>query len=98
MQAATTGILSSTYHHRISEKAAVAADLLCNFAAGDFVASVGYDYTFKQSRLRGTIDSHGKVCALLEESLGPGVKLLLSGELDHLRGDHRFGFGMTVGE
>ena len=36
--------------------------------------------------------------ALLEESLAPGVKLQLSGVLDHSRHDHAFGFGMTFGE
>ena len=83
----------------MNEKAAVAADLLCNFTAQDFIASIGYDYTFaRQTRLRGTIDSQGKCAVLLEEHLGPGVKLSLSGELDHARADHRFGFGMTVGE
>jgi mitochondrial import receptor subunit TOM40 len=98
MQVATTGILSVTYHQKVSEKAGVAADFLLNSNAGESIAWVGYDYMFRNSRLRGTIDSHGKVAALLEEQLGPGIKLLLSGELDHFRQDHKFGFGMTVGE
>jgi mitochondrial import receptor subunit TOM40 len=87
-----------TYHQRVSDKAAVAADFLYNTNLRESVASVGYDYTFRQCRLRGSIDSNGKVAAFLEEQLGPGIKLLLSGELDHSRQDHKFGFGMTVGE
>jgi mitochondrial import receptor subunit TOM40 len=87
-----------TYHQKVSEKAAVAADFLVNTNMSEAVASVGYDYTLKQCRLRGSVDSNGKVAAFLEEQLGPGIKLLLSGELDHSRHDHKFGFGMTVGE
>lgn len=99
MQIATTGILSLTYHHRVNDKAALAADFLYNVGApSEACASVGYDYTFRQCRLRGSVDSNGKVAALLEEALAPGVRLLLSGELDHARADHKFGFGMTFGE
>lgn len=76
----------------------MAADLLINTSSRDAVASIGYDYTFRTSRLRGTVDSNGKVAAFLEEMLGPGVKLLLSGEVDHFRQDHKFGFGLSVGE
>ena len=98
MQLATTGVISMTYHQKINEKATVAADLLINSSMREAVASVGYDYTFRTSRLRGCIDSNGKVAAFLEEMLGPGIKLLLSGELDHSRQDHKFGFGLSVGE
>ena len=88
-----------TYHHRVNDKASLAADFLFNVGApGEACASVGYDYTFRQCRLRGSIDSSGKVAALLEELLAPGVRLILSGELDHARADHKFGFGMTFGE
>jgi mitochondrial import receptor subunit TOM40 len=96
---ATTGILSLTYYHRLNEKHALAADFLANIAVPqEATASVGYDYMFRQCRLRGSIDSNFKVSALLEESLAPGVKLQLSGTLDHARLDHAFGFGMTFGE
>jgi mitochondrial import receptor subunit TOM40 len=98
VQVATTGIVALSYHQKVSEKAGVAADFLFNPNAGESIASVGYDYMFRNSRLRGTVDSHGKVAAFLEETLVPGIKLLLSGELDHFRQDHKFGFGMTVGE
>jgi mitochondrial import receptor subunit TOM40 len=99
LQVATTGIVSLTYHQRINEKGSVAADFLYNWQQpSEAVASVGYDYQFRQCRLRGSVDSNGKVAALLEEALAPGVRLVLSGELDHYRSDHKFGFGMTMGE
>lgn len=58
----------------------------------------GYDYVLRQCRLRGRVDTDGRVGALLEERLNVGVSLVLSAELDHLRKDARFGIGMTVGE
>ena len=52
----------------------------------------------RQCRLRGRVDTDGRVGALLEERLNVGVSLSLSAELDHVRKDARFGIGMTVGE
>lgn len=60
--------------------------------------SIGYDYVLRQCRLRGRVDTDGRVGALLEERLNVGVSLVLSAELDHLRKDARFGIGMTIGE
>ncbi len=39
-----------------------------------------------------------QVAAYLEERLNVGVNFLLSAELDHIRKDFKFGFGLTVGE
>lgn len=61
-------------------------------------SSPGYDYVLRQCRLRGRVDTDGRVGALLEERLNVGVSLVLSAELDHPRKDARFGIGMTVGE
>jgi mitochondrial import receptor subunit TOM40 len=69
-----------------------------NWNAREASASFGYDYTFRQCRLRGKIDSNGVVAAYLEERLNVGVNFLLSAEVDHFKKDYKFGFGMTVGE
>lgn len=98
VQVATTGILSCTYFHKVNEKAQVATDFLWNTNLNEATASVGYDYHFRACRLRGNINSDGKIAACLEERLAPHVTLVLSAELDHARKDHKFGFGMTVGE
>uniref|UniRef100_A0A7S1WZK8 Mitochondrial import receptor subunit TOM40 n=1 Tax=Tetraselmis chuii TaxID=63592 RepID=A0A7S1WZK8_9CHLO len=97
-QLATTGLLSLTYTKKISEKAALASDFMWNWNAREASASFGYDYTFRQCRLRGKIDSNGVVAAYLEERLNVGVNFLLSAEVDHFKKDYKFGFGMTVGE
>eukprot|EP00850_Spirogloea_muscicola_P004557 SM000019S05101 [mRNA] locus=s19:929060:931200:- [translate_table: standard] len=51
-----------------------------------------------QCRLRGRVDTAGVVAAFLEERLNVGVTFLLSAEVDHVKKDYKFGFGMTVGE
>lgn len=97
-QIASTGIVSLTYTQRISEKVSLASDFMWNWNAKEATASIGYDYILRQCRLRGRVDSEGKVAALLEERVNQGVNFLLSGEIDHYKKDYKFGFGLTVGE
>jgi hypothetical protein len=69
VQIASTGILSLTYFHRLNDKHSLAADFLLNVnAPQDATASVGYDYFFRQCRLRGCIDSNFRVQVRLATS------------------------------
>mmetsp|Transcript_28694 Transcript_28694/g.80781 ORF Transcript_28694/g.80781 Transcript_28694/m.80781 type:complete len:331 (-) Transcript_28694:170-1162(-) len=97
-QLATTGLLSLTYTHRISEKASLATDFMWNWNAREATASCGYDHFFRQSRLRGKFDTNAVVSAYLEERINQTVNFLLSAEIDHFKKDYKFGFGMTIGE
>jgi mitochondrial import receptor subunit TOM40 len=97
-QIATTGLLSLTYCTKVSEKAMLASDFLWNWNQRNATASVGYDYILRQCRIRGRIDNHGVVSTYLEERLNVGLNLILSAEVDHANKNHKFGFGMTVGE
>jgi len=97
-QVATTGLLSLTYCMKVSEKAMLATDFLWNWNQRSATASVGYDYILRQCRIRGRIDNHGVVSTYLEERLNVGLNLILSAEVDHVNKNHKFGFGMTVGE
>lgn len=97
-QLASTGVVSMTYVHRVSDKVALAADFLHNWNSGESTATVGYDYVLRQCRLRGRVDTNGSVAAYLEERLNVGVNLLFSAEVDHWKKDYKFGFGMSVGE
>lgn len=76
----------------------MATDLMWNWNARDATASCGYDHFFRQSRLRGKIDTNGVVSAYLEEKINQSVNFLLSAEIDHFKKDYKFGFGMTIGE
>ncbi|XP_062196463.1 mitochondrial import receptor subunit TOM40-1-like isoform X1 [Phragmites australis] len=97
-QIASTGMVALSYVQKISEKVSLASDFMYNQMTKDVTASFGYDYMLRQCRLRGKVDTNGVVSALLEERLTPGVNFVLSAEVDHWKKDHRFGFGMTVGE
>lgn len=41
----------------------LSSDFMCNWNAKEATASFGYDYMLRQCRLRGRIDSEGKVPA-----------------------------------
>jgi len=96
-QIANTGMLSCTYHHKVSEKVFLASEFMWNWNLREATAAVGYDYILRQCRLRGKVDSSGVITAFLEERLNVGVNFVLSAEVDHFRKDYKFGFGMNVG-
>lgn len=97
-QVATTGLLSLTYTHKLSEKVHLATDFLWNWNQREATAAVGYDYTLRQCRLRGRVDSQGTVAMFLEERLNVGINFILSATVDNARKDYSFGFGLSVGE
>lgn len=97
-QVANTGLLSLSYLQRVNEKVALASEFMWNANSRESSAAFGYDYVLRQSRLRGRVDTEGKVGCSLEQRVNVGVTFLLSAEIDYARKDHKFGFGMTVGE
>nr|GEV48551.1 mitochondrial import receptor subunit TOM40-1-like [Tanacetum cinerariifolium] len=97
-QIATTGMVALGYVQKVSEKVSLASDLMYNYMSREAIASFGYDYRLHQSRLRGKIDSNGRISTYLEERLNMGLNFILSAEIDHKKKDYKFGFGLTVGE
>lgn len=91
-------MLSLSYTHKVADNLTMATEFLWNWNAREATAAVGYDYTFRTSRVRGRIDGDGKLGVLLEERLQPGITFSLSGEMDHYKKDHKFGIGFTLGE
>ena len=86
---------SQCYH---AMQVTLATEFLWNWNNREANAVVGYDYILRQCRLRGRIDTDGKVGAYLEERVNVGVNFILSAEIDHFNKNSRFGFGMAVGE
>ncbi|KAF8097296.1 hypothetical protein N665_0291s0005 [Sinapis alba] len=93
-QIASSGVAIMNYVHKVTDKISLAADFFYSFILRDGAASVGYDIMFRQSRVRGKIDSNGVVSAHVEEELCPGLGLLLSAEVDHVKKDYKFGLGV----
>jgi len=69
-QVANTGLVSLSYLQKVNEKVALASDFMYNVNAREASASFGYDYVLRQCRLRGRVDTDGKIAALLEERYG----------------------------
>lgn len=90
--------LQTSYHHRVSEKVELATEMqmLLVGPRKDAVTSVGAKFEYRQAVLRAQLDSTGRVGMVLEEKLFPGFSLLLSGEIDHVRSQSRFGVGITM--
>lgn len=98
MQLATTGIMSMGYAHKLSEKVTLASDFLWHWQSREATATVGFDCILRQCRLRGKIDTNGVVSSYVEERFAPGINFVLSAEIDHPHGNHKFGFGVVAGE
>ncbi|PVU97570.1 hypothetical protein BB559_001980 [Furculomyces boomerangus] len=60
------------------------------------VCTVGAKYEFTSATYRAQIDSGFKVNMLLEEKIAPGFSFLISGEMDHMKGENKFGFGLQL--
>ncbi|KAJ1515146.1 translocase of outer mitochondrial membrane [Coelomomyces lativittatus] len=92
----TFGSLHCSYLHPISNKVELASEwhAMCNAKSRESVLSVGAKYEFKHSTFKTMLDSQGKITSLLEQKLAPGISFLLSGELDHLKGASKFGYGL----
>lgn len=97
-QVANTGLISLSYLQKVNEKVSLVSDFMYNSNAREASASFGYDYVLRQCRLRGRLDTDGKIAAFLEERVNVGVTFILSAEVDYPKKDYKFGFGMTVGE
>ncbi|KAJ1996722.1 translocase of outer mitochondrial membrane [Coemansia thaxteri] len=94
-----SNVLSTSYWRKISDKCEAGAELqLLNVPSQgrrEASCSVGVKYEFAASTIRAMADSFGKVSMLLEEKIAPGFSFLVSGELDHLKGENKFGVGLN---
>jgi len=90
------GAMSAAYYLRYSEKVDFGTEIQLLTAGGrrEAVATVGGKFEFRRSTFRGQVDTTGKVSAVLEEKIVPGFSFLISGEMDHGKGQSRFGVGM----
>ncbi|KAG0224851.1 eukaryotic porin/Tom40 [Mortierella sp. GBAus27b] len=90
------GALQASYYLRYSDKVDFGTEIQVVSAGGrrDAVATVAGKFEFRRSTFRGQVDTTGKVSAVLEEKIVPGFSFLVSGEMDHGKGQSRFGVGM----
>jgi mitochondrial import receptor subunit TOM40 len=92
------GILQASYYQRVNEKVDLGTELQLVAVQGrrQAVCNVGAKWEFSKSTFRGQIDTTGKVSAVMEEKLVPGISFFICGELDHAKTESRFGLGLTM--
>ncbi|KAA8491902.1 Mitochondrial import receptor subunit TOM40-1 [Porphyridium purpureum] len=95
---ASYGPVIVSFVRKVSARCALACEMFWDSRSRESLCTVGYKYDLNKASLIGQFDSNGRVAAYVEEKLNPGLSLLLSGELDHAKGDYRFGFGLQIGQ
>jgi mitochondrial import receptor subunit TOM40 len=94
---ASFGPVVASYVHRVNPRVSLAAELFWDTRSRESYVTAGYKFDLRSATVIGQVTSLGKVAALLEEKLSPGVSFLLSGEIDHWQQQYKFGFGLQVG-
>lgn len=87
-----------SYVHKVSGRLELGTDLqiMPIGPRRDAIGTMAAKFDYRQALIRGQIDTLGRVGIVYEEKLFPGFSMLLSGEIDHIRGASRFGFGINL--
>ncbi|KAJ3179154.1 translocase of outer mitochondrial membrane [Geranomyces variabilis] len=102
-----TGLVHSSYWRRINQRLEVCAEmqlLLTPFSKmgpgrREGLATLGFKLDTIHSTMRGQVDTTGRLSAILEERIAPGIGFQLSGEIDYAKGGGgagRVGIGFVM--
>lgn len=80
------------YLRRVSDRLSLASEYSYSFGDMQSTMCAGYEYTFRNARIQGMIDSAGKVKCFANDAMGFGV----SGTIDYVNEDYKFGFMMQI--
>jgi len=58
--------------------------------------SFGAEFNLKQSKVSTVIDGGGAIKTVLEAKLGPQQTLTFSAEMDHMKDQFKFGYGINI--
>ncbi|KAJ3039049.1 translocase of outer mitochondrial membrane [Rhizophlyctis rosea] len=105
--APSSGLLHSTYWRRLNQRLEVSAELQALLSKGsrmgegrrEGIATVGFKLDTISATIRGQVDSQGRLSAVVEERIAPGIALQLAGEIDYGKGGGgagRVGAGFTL--
>jgi mitochondrial import receptor subunit TOM40 len=94
---ASFGPVVASYVHRVNPRVSLATELFWDARSRESYLTAGYKFDLRSATVIGQVTSLGKVAALLEEKLSPGVSFLLAGEIDHRQQQYKFGFGLQIG-
>jgi len=80
------------YVRRLSERLSLGSEFKYSHPDKESGLQLGYEYTFRNARVQGLLDTDGKVSCCVSDYTGIGF----SGTIDYARGDYKFGFMMHV--
>jgi len=95
---ASFGPIVASYVRKVTQRCVLATELFWDARSRDTLLTAGYKFELNKASVVAQIDSNGRVAGYIEEKLNPGLSLLLSGELDHVKAEYRFGFGLQIGQ
>jgi mitochondrial import receptor subunit TOM40 len=87
-----------SYFQKISERVELGSEFSLSLRSPqqESVTTVGTKLEFKTSVIRAQLDTKGKLGVMYEQRLAPGFSVLVSGEIDHVKTNGKFGVGIQV--
>ncbi|EEA07859.1 eukaryotic porin family protein [Cryptosporidium muris RN66] len=82
--------IKSSFCRKVSDRLSLATELECTWPNYESSLKLGYEYLFKTARIQGMIDTGGRLSMQCQDVQGFGI----SGMIDYLKSDYRFGFMM----
>jgi mitochondrial import receptor subunit TOM40 len=80
------------YLRKVTERLSLGSEFKYSHGDQESGSSLAYEYTFRQARVQGLLDTEGKVSCCVSDFTGFGF----SGSIDYFRGDYKFGVVMHV--
>eukprot|EP00919_Chromeraceae_sp_WS-2016_P052637 GHVR01124956.1.p1 GENE.GHVR01124956.1~~GHVR01124956.1.p1 ORF type:complete len:185 (+),score=36.81 GHVR01124956.1:3-557(+) len=85
-----THSFKSSFHKKVSDRISLATEL--ELSEGESALRLGYEYTFRQARVQGLLDTCGKVSCFVHDLQG----FVVSGLVDFVKGDYKFGMMLHI--
>ncbi|KAE8224790.1 hypothetical protein CF319_g2379 [Tilletia indica] len=94
----TQGILQASYWHKLGERVDAAAELTVISAGAkrEAEAKIAAKWDFRLATLRAQLDNFGRLTSVYEARIFPSFSMTFAAELDHLRSQAKFGFGVSI--
>ncbi|GMH93569.1 hypothetical protein TrVE_jg6862 [Triparma verrucosa] len=79
------------------DRVTLAAEMQVQPGSGESAVTFGGEFNLKQSKISTVIDGSGCMKTVLDTKLGPAASVIFSGEVDHMKDNYKFGYGLTIG-
>eukprot|EP00397_Hematodinium_sp_SG-2012_P033350 GEMP01035618.1.p1 GENE.GEMP01035618.1~~GEMP01035618.1.p1 ORF type:complete len:357 (+),score=60.48 GEMP01035618.1:82-1071(+) len=80
------------YVRKVTDRLSLGSELEYSVPDQKSAMRFGYEYTFRNARIQGLVDTAGRISCMAQDAQGLGV----SGTIDYVRSDYKFGFLMHI--